>query len=92
MIVFNEFMRRFQEMNQMRGEGSYMLQNHNLIVNSENKIIKNILSFEENNEQEKVELLVKHIHDLALIEQKQFSGKELQEFIKNSNKVLQLIK
>ncbi|MCD4819241.1 MAG: molecular chaperone HtpG [Candidatus Cloacimonetes bacterium] len=92
MIVFNEFMRRFQEMNQMRGEGSDMLQNHNLIVNSENEIIKNILSFEENGEEEKVELLVKYIHDLALIEQKQFSGKELQEFIKNSNQVLQLIK
>jgi len=36
-------------------------------------------------------LLVKYVHELALLEQKQFSGKELQSFIEKTNKILEMI-
>ena len=41
---------------------------------------------------DKVKLLTNHIHDLAMLEQKRFTGKELHEFIENANKVLEMIK
>ena len=93
MIVFNEFTRRFQEMNYLQQSTDFdMLKNHTLIVNPENEIIKNILKLEEKGKKDKVELLVKYIHELALLEQKRFSGKELQAFIEKANKILKLIK
>ncbi|MDA3814730.1 MAG: molecular chaperone HtpG [Candidatus Cloacimonetes bacterium] len=94
MIVFNEFMRRFQEMNMMNqpDAGMDMLKNHTLIVNPENKIIKKILQLNKKDEKKKVKFLTKHIHDLALLEQKRFTGKELHAFIENANKVLEMIK
>jgi molecular chaperone HtpG len=93
MIVFNEFMRRFQEMNQLQHPSgdSDMLKNHNLIVNPDNESIKKIVELYDNNEIEKAELLVNYIHELAMLEQKRFSGKELQAFIEKANKVLGMI-
>ncbi len=94
MIVFNEFMRRFQEMNMMNQPdgGMDMLKNHTLIVNPENKTIKKILQLNKKGEKNKVKLLTNHIHDLAMLEQKRFTGKELHAFIENANKVLEMIK
>ena len=93
MIVFNEFMRRFQEMNQLQSSGGEMdmLKNHNVIVNPNNDTIKKIVKFYDNNEIEKTELLVNYIHELAMLEQKRFSGKELQAFIEKANTVLGMI-
>ena len=93
MIVFNEFMRRFQEMNMMNQPGNSMdmLKNHTLIVNPENEIIKKILKFNEKGEMDKVKMLTNHIHDLAMLEQKRFTGKELHAFIENANNVLKMI-
>ncbi|MCK5051696.1 MAG: molecular chaperone HtpG [Candidatus Cloacimonetes bacterium] len=94
MIVFNEFMRRFQEMNMLNqpDNGMDMLKNHTLIVNPENKTIKKILKLYEKGKTDKVKLLTNHIHDLAMLEQKRFTGKELHAFIENANKVLEMIK
>ena len=69
-----------------------MLKNHTLIVNPENNTIKKILKLNEKGEMDKVKLLTNHVHDLAMLEQKRFTGKELHEFIENANKVLELIK
>jgi molecular chaperone HtpG len=92
MIVFNEFMRRFQEMNYLQQQNDTdFLKNHTVVVNSESDIIQKILKYNDAGESEKVELLVQYVHQLALLEQKQFSGKELQAFIEKSNKVLQLV-
>lgn len=93
MIVFNEFTRRFQEMNFMQQSTDFdMLKNHTLIVNPENETIKSILKFAEKGKKDKVELLIKYIHELALLEQKRFSGKELTAFIEKANKILNMIK
>jgi len=81
MVVFNEFMRRFQEMNAMMTMGNNdMLKTHNIVVNPENETIKKILKFSDENKQDKVELLVNYVHELALLEQKQFTGEELHSF------------
>jgi molecular chaperone HtpG len=93
MIVFNEFTRRFQEMNYLQQSSDFdMLKNHTLIVNPENETIKSILKLAEKGKKDKVELLVKYIHELALLEQKRFTGKELQAFIEKANKILGMIK
>jgi molecular chaperone HtpG len=92
MLVFNEFMRRFQEMNSLyRQEQPDMLQNHSIIVNASNKTVQKIVKLYEEGKTDKVKTLVHYIHDLAMLEQKQFTGKELQQFISQANKVLQMV-
>jgi len=93
MVVFNEFMRRYQEMSSWNQPKEMdMLKSHTIVVNSENETIKKILELSENGNHEKVELLVNYIHELALLEQKTFTGKELKSFIEKSNNILKLIK
>jgi len=93
MIVFNEFTRRFQEMNYLQQSTDFdMLKDHTLIVNPANDTIKSILKLAEKEKKDQVELLVKYIHELALLEQKKFSGKELTAFIEKANKILNMIK
>jgi len=92
MVVFNEFMRRFQEMNQMGMPDDGMFKNHNLVINSNNSTVKKIGEFVETGRKDDAELMVNYVHDLALMEQKNFNGKELQDFVKKANKILDLIK
>jgi molecular chaperone HtpG len=92
MIVFNEFMRRYQEMNTFGNRNDFdMLKHHTLVVNADNRTIQKILDLNEKGEKEKVTLLIQYIHDLAMLEQKPFTGKELQSFVEKSNAILDLI-
>jgi len=92
MIVFDEFMRRFQEMNAMMAhENMDMLKNHKLILNTQNPTIKKIVEMKGKGETEKVKTMVNFVHELALLEQKPFSGEELKKFIADANKVIQLV-
>jgi len=92
MVVFNEHMRRFQEMSQFANpEATDMLASHTLVVNSENDTVKKILTLNDKGKTEEVALLCSYIHELGLIEQKPLTGKELQSFIEKSNKILQMI-
>lgn len=92
MIVFDEFMRRFQEMNAMMArEDMDMLKNHKLILNTQNPTIMKIVEMKKQGETEKVKTMVNFVHELALLEQKPFSGEELKKFIADANKVIQLI-
>ncbi len=94
MVVVNEHMRRFSEMNSMMvgGGDMDMFSNHDLIINPENNTIKHILKFADEGRDEDVNLLCKYVHDLALLSQKQFTGNQLNDFLNRSNKVLGLIK
>ncbi|MDD3050125.1 MAG: molecular chaperone HtpG [Candidatus Cloacimonetes bacterium] len=93
MVVFNEHMRRFHEMNSVFNSGGYdMLNSHNLVINSTNPIVKKIAEMNDENRHDDVVLLCNYIHELALLEQKQFNGKELAGFIEKANKVMSLIK
>lgn len=92
MIVFNEFMRRFQEMNYLsQQKDNDFLRHHTLVVNSGNELINKIIGLHEAGEKDKVELLVNYVHELALLEQKQFSGKELHSFVEKTQKILALL-
>lgn len=92
MIVFDEFMRRFQEMNSMMmNQDMDMLKNHKLILNTENPTIKKIIKLNEEGETSKVDAMVNFVHELALLEQKPFTGEELKKFINDANKVVELI-
>jgi molecular chaperone HtpG len=89
MIVFSEYMRRWHDMDSVsRNASADMLKYHTLVVNKENPIIQKILELDEAGKQEEVKTLCAYIHDLSLLEQKPFSGKELKDFISRANKVL----
>ncbi|MCD4651620.1 MAG: molecular chaperone HtpG [Candidatus Cloacimonetes bacterium] len=92
MIIFNEHMRRFQEMNMMmKDSGMDMLANHTLVVNLENKAVKKLLQLQGLGKTEDIGSICLFIHQLALLEQKKFSGEELRQFTANASKILTLI-
>lgn len=92
MIVFNEHIRRWHDMDSIsRNASADMLKFHTLVVNIQNPVIKKILELDEAGKTEEVKTLCAYIHDLSLLEQKPFSGKELKDFIARANMVLGLI-
>lgn len=89
MIVFNEFMRRWHDMDMLnRQADSGILKDHTLVVNQENPVIKKILELDASGQKEEVQTLCSYIHDLSLLEQRSFSGDELKDFISRANKIL----
>ncbi len=90
MIVFSEYMRRWHDMDMVSRQNSSadMLKFHTLVVNRENPIIQKIIALDEQGKHEEVKTLCSYIHDLSMLEQKPFSGKELKEFIAKANQVL----
>ncbi|MCB5245023.1 MAG: molecular chaperone HtpG [Candidatus Cloacimonadaceae bacterium] len=92
MIVFNEFMRRWHDMESfVHNVHPGMLKTHTLVVNQENPIIKKILELDAAGKKEEVKTLCNYVHQLSLLEQGAFTGDELKEFIANANKVLTYI-
>ncbi len=92
LVVFNEFMRRMQDMNSiMANKDKSLLKNHDFIVNAENPSVKKILKLQAKGKEEQVNLLCQYLHSLSLMEQKQFSGEDLRRFIDKTHKVLELI-
>lgn len=92
MIVFSEYMRRWHDMDMVaRKDSSEMLKYHTLVVNQENPVIKKILNLDAEGKKEEVKTLCSYIHDLSLLEQKPFSGKELKSFIEKANKILNYV-
>ena len=92
MIVFSEYMRRWHDMDSLtRNASGDMLKYHTLVVNKENPVIQKILELDSAGKADEVKTLCAYIHDLSLLEQKPFSGKELKDFIARANKVLAYI-
>ena len=92
MVVFNEFMRRMQEMNNIiSSKEQSLLKMHEFIINAENPTVKKILKLYAKGQNEEVKLLSRYLHNLSLMEQKQFSGKEMSAFIESTYKILDLI-
>ncbi len=90
MIVFSEYMRRWHDMDMLskQNNAADMLKYHSLVINRENPIIKKIVELDEQGREDEVKTLCSYIHDLSLLEQKPFSGKELKSFIEKANQVL----
>ncbi|MCB5230808.1 MAG: molecular chaperone HtpG [Candidatus Cloacimonas sp.] len=92
LVIFNEFMRRMQEMNSIyANQQDDLLAHHDFVVNADNKIVKKLIKLNATGKDKEVSLLTKHLHSLSLLEQKNLSGKQLQEFLDNARKVLELI-
>lgn len=92
MVVFNEFMRRMQDMNNIiSAKDNSLLKNHEFIVNADNPSVKKILKFHAQGKEEEVKLLCRYLHKLSLMEQKQISGKDLSDFIDKTYRILSLI-
>jgi molecular chaperone HtpG len=91
-VVYDEFMRRFSEMNalQMGGMES-LLSHHTLVLNSENNTVKKINDLCQAGKTEEAKTLTTYIHDLAMLEQKRFTGEELKAFIDKANKILEMV-
>ena len=84
-ITQSEFMRRMKEQQQLSGGGMQMFGNmpesYNLVVNSNNELIGNILS--EKKKAKRIDL-IKQILDLALLSQGMLKGEKLTGFISRS--------
>ncbi|MBN2544497.1 MAG: molecular chaperone HtpG [Spirochaetes bacterium] len=94
-IVLSEFMRRFKEMSFMQKkfeEDEDVIEDHTLIVNSNNEFVKKLLSLSENSENaDKIKNSINHIYDLALLAQNKLKGERLIKFIERSNDILKEI-
>ncbi|MCF8368550.1 MAG: molecular chaperone HtpG [Bacteroidales bacterium] len=83
-ITQPEFMRRMKDMSKLGGGMDYMgtlPDSYNLVINSNHKIIGNILSEKDTAKQEE---LAKQVTDLAKLSQNLLKGEHLTEFIKRS--------
>jgi len=83
-ITQPEFMRRMKDMSKLGGGMDYMgtmPDAYNLVVNSNHKVISDILKEKDNNKQENA---VKQITDLAKLSQNLLKGQDMTDFIKRS--------
>ncbi|MBW6516439.1 MAG: molecular chaperone HtpG [Candidatus Cloacimonetes bacterium] len=92
LVVFNEFMRRMQDMNNIISRNEHnLLKMHEFIVNAENPTVKKILKLHATGKDKEVKLLCNYLHNLSLIEQRQFTGKDLSAFIETTYQILDLV-
>jgi len=92
MVIYDEFMRRFQEMHSFKNDGmDSLLSNHTFVLNAENPTVQKIYNFCLSGKTDEAKILTQYLHDLAMLEQKRFSGDELKDFIEKANKVLAMI-
>lgn len=83
MIMQNEFMRRFQDMERLSGQnGMYgRFEHYNLVVNDNNEVIVNLLKEED---AEKKSQMTQQLVDLALLSQNMLMGEKLSQFVRRS--------
>lgn len=83
MIMQNEFMRRFQDMERLSGQnGMYgHFEHYNLVVNDNNEVIVNLLKEED---AEKKSQMTQQLVDLALLSQNMLTGEKLSQFVRRS--------
>lgn len=92
-MLLSEQSRRMQEMSSMfQGAPGNMFENEEqLVLNSNNDIIKTLIGMDKNNKAENSKLICEHIYDLALMSNKQLSAEEMVRFIERSNLILKMV-
>lgn len=97
LITQNEFMRRYREMSSLGGGMNFygqMPESYNITVNMENPLIAEIMKAKKESESKDVaefaseNKILKQITDLALLSNGMLKGKELNDFIERSRKVV----
>lgn len=93
-ILLSEYSRRMQEMSSMYPgmDMKNMFQNEEtLVLNRNNSLIKSVVKLEENGKSEELDLICKHVFDLAMLSQRQLDSNTMAQFIERSNKILSLL-
>ncbi len=89
-ITQNEFMRRMKDMEAVGGTGMMGMgglpDSYNLVVNTNNPVIYKLA---QTDEKEKQDEIVRQIYDLARISKGLLKGKELDDFVKRSVKIIE---
>lgn len=93
MIIFPEHMRRIHEMTSlMQQKDPGFLNDYTLVVNASSPIIGNLKKFASATDKtDEVSLICNHVHELALLSQKQLSPDKMPKFLERSNKILELL-
>lgn len=91
-ITQSEFLRRFKEMNNLRGGGggmdtSFMPNTLNVVINTNHPLIAKIADNQAAPEQQQV--IAQQLYDLALLQQNLLTGKELNAFVARSLKIIE---
>lgn len=87
-LVYNEHMRRFQDMSTMfnRGENKNDdLAFATLVLNLNNPLVKKIIG---DGKEEERSLICEHLYDLALLQQGKLTGEKLIEFTKRNSRLI----
>ena len=92
MVLISEHMRRFREMSSIATQSvPELMEEHTLVVNAEHPVVQKLYNFHQDAQLEQVNLLCKHVHDLALLANKNFDPKKLNEFVQRSNAILGIL-
>jgi molecular chaperone HtpG len=94
MILLNEQQRRFKEMTRMMGQGSEMpdlFADHTLMVNTASPAIAKVLSLQDADDTDTVNMLVDQIYDLAMLSHQAISKERMAGFMERSGKLLGMI-
>jgi molecular chaperone HtpG len=93
-ILLSEYSRRMQEMSKMYGMNGMDLSGmfsdeQTLVLNSNNSLIKAVAKMAGNDDKkENVDLICKHVYDLAMMSHKQLDPEAMTKFIERSNLLL----
>ncbi len=90
MILLPEVLRRMQELNAiMQQKQMDFLDEHTLIINTTHPLVKNLQTMADTGkDKDLVNLICRHIYDLALVTQKSFDADTARQFVERSNQVL----
>ena len=92
MVILPEFMRRMNEMQMNQNHGDVkVLDTYTFVVNSESPVVQKVAELKEANRLEDLDLVVNHIHDLALITQRNFDPSRMASFVSRTNKILSIL-
>ncbi|WP_101773285.1 molecular chaperone HtpG [Peptostreptococcus faecalis] len=73
-------------------EGMNFDEQHDLLINRKSPIVKKVLDINSNDEnREKIELIVNQIADLAILSNKELTPDQLNEYVDRSNKLMSLL-
>ena len=89
MLVQDEQGRRFSEMGKMYGQDFKMPEKYTMILNSENAIVQTLI---ENKDENKNELIIAQLYDLARMATRPLEKEEVTQFLARSHQLLALIK
>lgn len=94
MILLSEYSRRMQDLSRIYGMNGADIPNmfpeeQTLVLNSGNSLIKSIVKMADNEaKKDDVNLICKHVYDLAMMSHKQLEPEDMTKFIERSNLIL----